>query len=130
MSIKIPASEYSQYQPGFYPVALSPDNTKILFTYSLDPDSRIAAAYSMPDGKELYRILEYSAVFSPDGSIIAASVGNSGIRFYDSETGRQLGNVISQSPGRDGFQLLYFSEDGKSLIAVSTYGTVGVWGIP
>ncbi len=130
MSIKIPASEYSQYQPGFYPVALSPDNTKILFTYSLEPGSHIAAAYSMPDGKELYRILEYSAVFSPDGSIIAASVGNSGIRFYDSETGRQLGNVISQSPGRDGFQLLYFSEDGKSLIAVSTYGTVGVWGIP
>ncbi|MBI5296210.1 MAG: WD40 repeat domain-containing protein [Chloroflexi bacterium] len=130
MSIKIPASEYSQYQPGFYPVALSPDNKKLLFTYSLDPASHIAVAYSIPDGQELYRILEYSAVFSPDGSIIAASVGNSGIRFYDAWTGKQLGNVISQSPGRDGFQLLYFSEDGKSLIAVSTYGTIGVWGIP
>ena len=130
MTIKIPASEYSQYHPGFYPVAISPDNTKLVFTYSLDPDAHIAIVYSIPDGKELYRILERYAVFSPDGSMLAASIGNNMIRFYDAATGKVLGNVTSSYPNPDGFQLLYFSEDGKMLTAVSTNGVVGVWGVP
>lgn len=130
MAIKIPASEYSKYQPGFYPVAISPDNTKLVFTYSLEPGYHIAKVYSIPDGKELYRILERFAVFSPDGSVIAASIGNNVIRFYDSATGKALSDVTSQFPNPDGFQLLYFSEDGKTLTAVSTNGTVSVWGVP
>ncbi|MBK7317595.1 hypothetical protein [Candidatus Villigracilis affinis] len=130
MTIKIPASEYSQYKPGFFPVAISPDNSKILFTYSLNPDARVATVYSIPDGKELYRISEYYAAFSPDSSMIAASVGDNVIRFYDSETGEQIGEVNGKYPNKNGFQLLYFSEDGKSLIAVSTNGTISVWGIP
>jgi len=130
MTIKIPASEYSKYQPGFYPVAISPDNTKLVFTYSLEPGFHIAKVYSIPDGKELYRILERFAVFSPDGSVIAASIGNNVIRFYDSVTGKALSDVTSQIPNPDGFQLLYFSEDGKTLTAVSTNGTISVWGVP
>lgn len=130
MALKIPRSEYSQYQPGFYPVALSPDNTKLVFSYSLHPESHLSSVYSVPDGTELYQITNYYAAFSPDGSMIAASVGDNQIRFYDSQTGETLGDVISQFPNRYGFQLLYFSEDGRSLIAVSTNGTISVWGIP
>ncbi len=130
MTIKIPASEYSKYQPGFYPVAISPDNTKLVFTYSLEPGFHVAKVYSIPDGKELYRILERFAVFSPDGSVIAASVGNNVIRFYDSATGKALSDVTSQYPNPDGFQLLYFSEDGTMLTAISTNGTISVWGVP
>ena len=130
MAIKIPASEYSKYQPGFYPVAISPDNTKLVFTYSLEPGYHIAKVYSIPDGKELYRILERFAVFSPDGSVIAASIGNNVIRFYDSATGKALSDVTSQFPNPDGFQLLYFSADGNMLTAVSTNGTVSMWGVP
>jgi WD40 repeat protein len=130
MALKIPRSEYSQYKPGFYPVAISPDNTKLIFSYSLSPEMHIATVYSIPDGNELYRISQYFSVFSPDGSVIAASVGSNRIRFYDSETGNTLGDVTSKYPNQDGFQLLYFSKDGKSLIAVSTNGTIGIWGIP
>ncbi len=130
MAIKIPRSEYSQYKPGFYPVAISPDNTKLVFSYSLNPDLHIATVYSIPDGNELYRISSYFATFSPDGSVIAASVGNNRIRFYDSQTGNILGDVTSKYPNQDGFQLLYFSGDGKSLIAVSTNGTISIWGVP
>lgn len=130
MAMKIPRSEYSQYKPGFYPVAISPDNTKLVFTYSLSPQSHIAAVYSIPDGNELYRISQFFSAFSPDGTIIASSVGNNRIGFYDSVTGNILGDVTSKYPNRDGFQLLYFSEDGKSLIAVSTNGMISIWGIP
>lgn len=130
MTMKIPRSEYSQYKPGFFPVAISPDNAKILFSYSLNPSSHIAVVYSVPDGNELYRISQYFSVFSPDGSILAASVGNNRIRFYDSKTGSILGDVTSKYPNSDGFQLLFFSEDGKSLIAVSTNGTISIWGVP
>ncbi|MBI5932898.1 MAG: hypothetical protein HY867_04260 [Chloroflexi bacterium] len=130
MSLKIPRSEYSQYKPGFYPAAISPDNTKLIFSYSLEPGMHIAKVYSIPDGAELYRITSFFATFSPDGSVIAASVGNNRIRFYASQTGSILGDVTSKYPNRDGFQLLYFSEDGKSLFAVSTNGTISVWGIP
>jgi WD40 repeat protein len=130
MTIKIPRSEYSQYQPGFYPVALSPDNTKLVFSYSLHPELHLSSVYSVPDGAELYQISNYYAVFSPDGSVIAASVGHNQIRLYDSQTGKALGDLTSQYPNQDGFQLLYFSEDGKSLITVSTNGTISIWGIP
>jgi WD40 repeat protein len=130
MTIKIPRSEYSQYQPGFYPVALSPDNTKLVFSYSLHPELHLSSVYSVPDGAELYQISNYYAVFSPNGSVIAASVGNNQIRFYDSQTGKALGDLTSIYPNQNGFQLLYFSEDGKSLIAVSTNGTISIWGIP
>jgi WD40 repeat protein len=130
MAIKIPRSEYSQYKPGFYPVALSPDNTKLVFSYSLNPEMHIAAVYSIPDGTELYRISSFFATFSPDGSVIAASAGNNRITFYDSATGNILGDVTSTYPNQNGFQLLYFSEDGKSLTAVSTNGTISVWGVP
>lgn len=130
MALKIPQSEYLQYQPGFYPVALSPDNTKLIFSYSLHPELHLSSVYSIPDGAELYQISNYYAVFSPNSSVIAASVGNNQIRFYDSQTGKTLGDVISKYLNQDGFQLLYFSEDGKSLIAVSTNGTISIWGIP
>jgi WD40 repeat protein len=130
MALKIPRSEYSQYQPGFYPVALSPDNTKLIFSYSLHPELHLSSVYSIPDGTELYQISNYYAVFSPDSSVIAASTGNNQIRFYDSQTGETLGDVTSNYPNQNGFQLLYFSEDGKSLIAVSTNGTISIWGIP
>lgn len=130
MSLKIPRSEYSKYKPGFYPVAISPDNTKLIFSYSLEPGSHIAKVYSIPDGAELSRITSYFATFSPDGSVIAASVGNSRIRFYDAQTGSILGDVVGKYPNRNGFQLLYFSEDGKNLFAVSTNGTISVWGAP
>lgn len=130
MTIKIPRSEYSQYQPGFYPVALSPDNTKLVFSYSLHPELHLSSVYSVPDGTELYQISNYYAVFSPDGSVIAASVGNNQIRFYDSQTGKALGDITSIYANQNGFQLLYFSEDGKSLIAVSTNGTISIWGLP
>ncbi len=114
MALKIPRSEYSQYQPGFYPVAFSPDNTKLIFSYSLDPELHLSSVYSIPDGTELYQISNYYAVFSPDSSVIAASTGNNQIRFYDSQTGETLGDVTSNYPNQNGFQLLYFSEDGKS----------------
>lgn len=130
MALKIPRSEYSQYQPGFYPVALSPDNTKLIFSYSLHPELHLSSVYSIPDGTELYQISNYYAVFSPDGSVIAASTGNNQIRFYDSQTGKALGDLTSKYSNQGGFQLLYFSEDGKSLIAVSTNGTISIWGIP
>jgi len=130
MALKIPRSEYSQYKPGFYPVAISPDNTKLIFSYSLEPGMHIATVYSIPDGAELYRITSYFATFSPDGSIIAASVGANRIRFYDAQTGSILGDVTSKFPNKGGFELLYFSEDGKSLFAVSTNGTISVWGVP
>ena len=130
MSIKIPRSEYSQYQPGFYPVAISPDNSKLVFSYSLQPELHLTTVYSVPDGTELYQIENYHAAFSPDGTMIAASVGNNQIRFYDSQTGEAFGDVTSKSPNPGSFQLLYFSEDGKSLIAVSTKGTISIWGIP
>ncbi len=130
MTLKIPRSEYSQYQSGFYPVALSPDNTKLVFSYSLHPELHLSSVYSTPDGAELYQISNYYAVFSPDGSMIAASLGNNQIQFYDSQTGEILGDVASKYPNQDGFQLLYFSEDGKNLIAVSTNGTISIWGIP
>jgi WD40 repeat protein len=107
MALKIPRSEYSQYKPGFYPVAISPDNTKLIFSYSLESGSHIAKVYSVPDGNELYRISSYFATFSLDGSVIAASVGNNRIRFYDAQTGSILGDVTSKYQNRDGFQLLY-----------------------
>jgi len=130
MTLSIPRSEYSQYKPGFYPVALSPDNTKLVFSYSLQPDLHLSSVYSIPEGAELYQISNYHAAFSPDGSMIAASVGEERIRFYDAETGATIGEVASQYPNRYGFHLLYFSEDGKSLIAVSRNGTISIWGIP
>lgn len=130
MALKIPRSEYSQYQPGFYPAALSPDNTKLVFSYSLHPELHLSSVYSIPDGTELYQISNYYAVFSPDGSMIASSVDGNQIRFYDSQTGKTLGSVTSNYPNQNGFQLLYFSEDGKNLIAISTNGTISIWGIP
>jgi len=130
MALKIPRSEYSQYKPGFYPVAISPDNTKLVFSYSLNPGAHIASVYSIPDGNELYRISQFFSAFSPGGLLIASSVGNNRIRFYDSETGNMLGDVTSKYPNKDGFQLLYFSEDGKTLTAVSTNGTISMWGVP
>ncbi|MBK7454315.1 MAG: WD40 repeat domain-containing protein [Anaerolineales bacterium] len=57
-------------------------------------------------------------------------MGNNQIRFYDSQTGKAFGHVTSKYPNQGGFQLLYFSEDGKSLVAVSTNGTISLWGIP
>ncbi|MBK7454316.1 MAG: hypothetical protein IPJ46_11555 [Anaerolineales bacterium] len=56
MNIKIPRSEYSKYQPGFYPVAISPDNTKLAFSYSLRPELHLTSVYSVPDGTELPNI--------------------------------------------------------------------------
>lgn len=130
MALKIPRSEYSQYQPGFYPAALSPDNTKLVFSYSPHPELHLSSVYSIPNGTELYQISNYYAVFSPDGSMIASSVDGNQIRFYDSQTGKTLGSVTSNYPNQNGFQLLYFSEDGKNLIAISTNGTISIWGIP
>ncbi len=130
MALAIPRSEYREYKPGFYPVALSPDATRMVFSYSLQPDQHLSPVYSIPDGTELYQITNSYAAFSPDGTMIAASVDHNQIQFYDAETGAEIGRVTSQYPNRYGFQLLYFSEDGRSLIAVSTNGTISIWGVP
>ncbi|HNK62693.1 MAG TPA: hypothetical protein PLE14_01485, partial [Anaerolineales bacterium] len=93
-------------------------------------DQHLSPVYSIPDGTELYQITNSYAAFSPDGTMIAASVDHNQIQFYDAETGAEIGRVTSQYPNRYGFQLLYFSEDGRSLIAVSTNGTISIWGVP
>jgi hypothetical protein len=125
MAIKIPACDYSKCSPNIAFAAISPDNTKLII--SLSPyDSHIAAVYSIPDGKELYRLSSHYSVFSPDSSMIITSEGTKKILFYDAETGTLLGNVDSHSR----IQLPYVSKDGKNLITISTNGTIGIWGIP
>jgi len=130
MALKIPASQYSRYQPGFYPVALSPDTSKLVFTYNLSPQAHKATVYSIPDGKPLYEITAYHAAFSPDGSLIAASVGENRIALYDAATGEQLGSLSGTHANFAGLQLLYFTADGTGLTAISSNGTVSVWGLP
>ncbi len=127
MTIKIPSCDYSKCNPGIAFAAISPDNTKLII--KLSPyDSQTAAVYSIPDGKELYDLRSHYAAFSPDGSMIVVYGDNNKLRFYDADTGSML-SWMSNQP-QNGIQIPAFSKDGKTLITISTNGTIGIWGIP
>ena len=116
------------YPDGIFDLKFSPDGNWLLVT-SRD---LLQAVSTHPAGEthafDLTSLPEtpISAVFSPDGSMVAAGVGNS-VGIWDTATWSQITRLPQQS-GQ--VRLVGFSPDGKILVSQDDQNELAVWRLP
>jgi WD40 repeat protein len=126
-------------------VAISPDGKKIAtWGYYYDPSAkrppdektdpnRVIQFWDASTGKELGKSQLSSnfnvatVVFSPDGSLAAASGGDGPVQLFDTATGKPAGTLLARA--REGRRMA-FSPDGKTLAAAGEDGVVQRWTLP
>jgi WD40 repeat protein len=116
-------------------LTFSPDGGKLAAAISSQPGiGGVAVVWSVPDGKELYRLEtiddDYgrgSAVaFSPDGRLLATGGGSGEIKLWNAETGKRDGASLTAVAGWvTGMQ---FDPTGR-LLAATGDGTIRVWDV-
>lgn len=96
-----------------------------------DNPNRLIQVWDVAGKKELFRArlstvgaYQSAAAFSPDAGLLAASVGDGVIDWWDVKTGKPRPSLLGR--GGQG-QRLAFSPDGKTLAAVAGDGTVQRW---
>jgi WD40 repeat protein len=114
--------------PGVWSVAFSPDGKRIV----TGGQDKLAKVWDAETGQELLALdhtnAVLSAVFSPDGKLIAAGVGWYGeqrvgeVKVWDTATG-QLRFTLQATPA----WAVAFSPDGKHLATGSASGAVKLW---
>ncbi len=111
----------------------------LALSYDYSPDGNTLATAGLrtirlrqaATGKELRQfggsqVSGPSAQFSPDGKLLAAGLGNGGIRFWGAAGGAILRDVPAHE---DMVTALAFAADGKTLASSSVDGTVIVWDV-
>jgi WD40 repeat protein len=71
----------------------------------------------------------FAIVFSPDGTILAASAADGRILRWDARSGEQIGKPLTAGKAAEGYVALdlAFSPDGETLAAAFASGFAGVW---
>ncbi len=117
-------------QPGkVNSLQFSADGSRILLATGLTGAYGRAAVYSTSDGKLLAELIGhrdtlYSAVFSPDESLIATAGYDRDILLWDASTGEQIREFV----GHNGAVFdLAFSPDGTILVSACADETAKVW---
>lgn len=107
-------------------VAFSPDGTKLL-TCSRELRLWDADSGELLWGRRQYEANPRNAIFSPNGQVIAAAIGNRIIALIDPTTGEIIGELQSTA-GRA--NVMVFSPDGRTLaIGTQEPGLVALWDI-
>jgi len=116
-------------------IAWRPEGGEMLEHVTWSPDGGALAVVSLGGRGTLGDLLRQEVVFtvtgvtstlvfSPDGSQLAAGVGNDAVRLWDAATGREL-RTLSPHPSK--VQGVAYSPDGAQLFAASTYGPFKLW---
>ncbi len=109
----------------FYPVAISPDDTRIVFGCS---DS-VIRMYNSRNGKEELRFVGHTGrteclAFCPDGMRVISASSDGTIRIWNTLRGEEELRLVGHSECLQG---LAISPDGSRLVSASIDATIRVW---
>ena len=112
-----------------YSISFSPDGQTLVSAYASDRwDTGSIDLWLPRTGRRLrniYKDHSYAATFSPDGSIIAGSVGDN-VQFWNSRSGEKLMTLT----GHTGVITdISFSPDGQTIASGSSDTTVQLWDV-
>ena len=108
-------------------VAMSPDGSKLFAGKNYWSD-----IWDVHTGKLLHSIRSIccctgeirKAVFSPDGLLVGAGAGMTGVMFWSTETGK---DTLHLDDNQGALRSIQFSGDGSQVMTSAEYGTSKVW---